>query len=239
MGKLGSGLLIVSNVVGNVACAVGAYYAAGNYYGWNAKPLPLSSAIGGHIAMPPPGASFMPAFVLIMVGVALLVPSWVVLFRVVRTRGLAPQPREIARDTAPIQRQDAGNATAELALPLTPLPADRYESPGLTRARELMDLCTGRTDVEMKQITSEHAGELLELSSIVYDVRTFSDDSAATIAIDPDPAKSGLIHAHIVDKDRVKRATFLRKGDKIKVSGKISDISKYSLSLTDCEFTRL
>jgi hypothetical protein len=152
--------------------------------------------------------------------------------------GSASQPREIARDTAPIQWQDAGNVTAELvARPLTPLPADRYESPGLTRAQELMDLCASRTDAEIKQIASEHAGEILELSGIVYDVSTYGDVSA-TISIDADPAKPGLIHARIADKDRAMRAISLRRGDKLKVSGKITDMAKNSISLIDCEFTR-
>jgi hypothetical protein len=126
--------------------------------------------------------------------------------------------------------------TPEITRPATSIPANG-DSPGLTRARELMDLCVGRTDVEMKQITSDYAGEPLEVSSIVYNVRTFSDASAS-ISIDLDPTQPRLIHARIVGKDQAVRAVALRKGDKIKVSGKISEISNITIVLIDCEFTR-
>jgi len=101
-----------------------------------------------------------------------------------------------------------------------------------------MDLCAGRTNAEVKQITSDHLGEPLELLGIVYDVSSY-DDALATIAIDLDPTKPGLIHARVTDKDRAMRAIALRKGDKLKVNGKIIEMAKDSITLTDCEFTRL
>jgi len=87
MRKLGSVLLIISNLVGNLACAIGAYYAAGNYYGWNAKTI--SGAIGGHVAVPAQvRAPLTPAVLLIVIGLALLVPSWIMLVRDLRLRSV-------------------------------------------------------------------------------------------------------------------------------------------------------
>lgn len=104
--------------------------------------------------------------------------------------------------------------------------------------QDLVALCADRTDVEVQHIIREHAGELFECSGVVFDVRT-TNEVSATISIDPDPMKSVLIHARISGKDRVMSAISLRKGDKLKVSGKIAEISRVSISLTDCEFVRV
>jgi hypothetical protein len=124
-----------------------------------------------------------------------------------------------------------GSVTAPVSVPTIVTP------PVLGRPQELMNLCVDRTDVEVLQIVNDHAGELLEVSGLVYNVRTSNDDSG-TIAIDPDPTSPGLVHARVVGKDRTMRAVTLRKGDKIKCSGKITDITKQSITLSDCEFTR-
>lgn len=72
MRKVGAGLLVLSNLVGNVACAVAAYYAMASYYGWNepvvaaAKTLPHAATL----------ANTPLAVVLAFIGFALLIPTW-------------------------------------------------------------------------------------------------------------------------------------------------------------------
>lgn len=125
----------------------------------------------------------------------------------------------------------------EMSIPIIPAYRSSNPNPDLG-PRELMGLCKDRTSVEIKQIVHDYAGQQLEVSGLVYNVNTFGD-ALALIAIELDPAEPELVNASVAGKDKVARATTLRRGDKFKVSGKITNISRYSLDLTDCEFTRL
>ena len=222
MRKFGAGLLILSNVVGNAACAVAAYYAVASYYGWN-QPSAARAIPPGHIAMPANMSSVVVVVTLALIGFALLAPSWVVVFHALGVQ-------ENGRTTN-------GRTTMEIARPATT--ADPSIPPyGSSDPGPCMDLCANRTAVEIRQIVADHEGEILELSGLVYDVSSY-DDQSATISIDPDPDRRGLIQARVSVKDRAIRAAALRKGDKIKVRGKILGLSPNSITLNECEFTRL
>jgi|HubBroStandDraft_5_1064220.scaffolds.fasta_scaffold390586_1 hypothetical protein len=163
-----------------------------------------------------------PVVALALIGFALLLPTWLIIFR-------AFSVQERATGT------NLGIITADAPDPALGNPIIKHSDIG---ARELMKLCASRTNVEMEHITKEHAGELLELSGVVFNVNTFWDASAS-ITIDLDSTLTSLIHARVSDKDRVTRAVALRKGDKIKINRKIQDISANSISLIQCDFTRL
>lgn len=215
-----------------------------NQAGWRHRFLIISlfalSAISGLGAVFYPSVSAgWPSFTLSLQNIASNAWTWFWLIALLSVSVLTLSIRD--RFQTGVTSQPATSQpimTARDTALTTPAPADEYGSSAIGRALQLMDLCADRTDVEMKQITSDHAGERLELTSTVFDVRSYNDDSA-TISIDPDPRRPELINARIADKDQAKRATFLRKGDKIKVSGKIADISRRSITLTDCEFTRV
>jgi hypothetical protein len=139
-----------------------------------------------------------------------------------------PEPRQ--------QHSSAVTGTRPIAPALTPALTPALSSD--LGPLELMALCEGRTDVEIQEIVRGRVGELLELSGIVYNVRSNIDDSA-TISIDLDPKRAELILARVSDKDRATRALNLRTGDKLKCSGKISDISKTMINLVERDFSRL
>jgi hypothetical protein len=230
MRKLGAALLVFSNIAGNAACAVAAWYAMASYYGWN-RPV-VAATPANHVAM---SSNISPILIVLLAlfGFALLIPTWVIMFRALRVQEARPVTGT-ALPPVPIATSRLTPTVGSVPLATTVDPA----IPADPRPQQLMDLCVGRTSVEIQAITRAHEGEeLLNLSGVVFNVSTMGDESG-NIAIEFGPTKSGLILARFGGKDRVARAVTLRKGDNIKVSGRIQEISKDSIVLTDCEFVR-
>ena len=133
-----------------------------NQAGWRHRFLIMTlfvlSAISGLGAVFYPSVSGgWPNFTLSLENIASNAWTWFWLIALLSVSVLALSIRDRFQTSATSQPITTARDTA----PTIPAPADGYGSSGLGRARELMGLCADRTDVEMKQITSDHAGELL------------------------------------------------------------------------------
>jgi hypothetical protein len=230
--------LSVRLFLGSIAMA--AFALGVNQAGWRHRVLVISlfvvAGLAALAAIFYPSMNFSPHFSMSLSNIASNAWVWfgLVIFLALYSligpiRRADPQPEQPA----------AATAIPEIVRAIAPIITTTQVSgdSGVGRAQELMNLCEGRTDVEIEQISSEHAGELLELSAVVYNVRA-SGAGSASISLDPDPLGVRLIHARVSDKTLAERALTLRKGDKLNVRGQIANIAKNAITHVDCEFTR-
>jgi hypothetical protein len=79
---------------------------------------------------------------------------------------------------------------------------------------------------------------MLEASGVVSgSVNAFSNDFALVSLRVSSRYRAALVHAQVKGIDRVRSAVALRPEATVKVIGTISEISKFSVTLRDCDIT--
>jgi hypothetical protein len=227
MRKLGTALLVLSNIVGNASCALAAYFAMASYYGWNA---PTGAAEPSrHLTM---SANASPAVVVVVfaiMGIALLIPSWVIVFRALGVQGKerttphqAPsQPSVIvssSANTAPIQRQDSEE---RIIVNVTP--------------EYLMGIYSeGKTSAQADREAAPYIGKWVKWSNPINNTRVLPSGLVMVSCSLTPPTSARLVFMHFA-ATWADRFTVLNIGDRITVFGQIGSIDRTDVQLWSCE----
>jgi len=104
---------------------------------------------------------------------------------------------------------------------------------------DLVNMLEGFTKIQSKEIASKYLGNSIRVSGAVYEIddrrvlsRFFTFKTVYSVCISSS-IDNRLVFLSFSEKWE-NRINILRKGDKISVIGKISDISSNGVSLRDC-----